>query len=96
MDAPTYPGFGKTCNGCGQCCIIEPCQLARDYAGVREGPCPVLVREGTAWRCGLTIEPHRHMPGLAGKPFADAVLAPMFSEALGIGRGCDAEMEIRA
>ncbi|AMJ59390.1 hypothetical protein AXW83_02895 [Bosea sp. PAMC 26642] len=66
--------------------------MARDYAGVREGPCPVLIREGDAWRCGLTIAPHRYVVGLQSKPFADAALAPMFAEMLGIGRGCDAEI----
>lgn len=92
VNAPPYPGFGKPCNGCGQCCIIHPCRLARDLAGVREGPCPILTRDGDGWRCGLTIDPHRYVAGLAGKPFADTILAPLFAEALGIGRGCDAEI----
>lgn len=93
MSAPAYPGMGNPCNGCGQCCVIYPCALARDLAGVREGPCPILMREGDIWRCGLTIEPHRFVVGLAGKPFADKALAPLLAEALGIGRGCDAEIE---
>lgn len=46
MNAPAYPGHGRPCNGCGQCCIIKPCQLARDLAGVREGPCPILTKDG--------------------------------------------------
>jgi hypothetical protein len=44
MNAPAYPGHGQPCNGCGQCCIIKPCQLARDLAGVREGP--ILTKDG--------------------------------------------------
>jgi hypothetical protein len=44
------------------------------------------------WRCGLTIDPHRHVIGLADKPFCRPVLAPLFAEALGIGRGCDADL----
>lgn len=92
MNAPAYPGHGQPCNGCGRCCIIHPCQLARDLAGVREGPCPILTKDGDTWRCGLAIDPHRHVIGLADKPFSDPVLAPLFVEALGIGRGCDADL----
>jgi hypothetical protein len=91
-EAPAYPGLGSPCNGCGRCCIQRPCRLARDYAGVREGPCPILVRVGAAWRCGLTIKPHSYVTGLHGKAFADNALAPIFAEMLGIGRGCDADI----
>ena len=88
--APSYPGYGRPCNGCGLCCIASPCGLARDYAGVREGPCPCLERDGDRWRCGLVVNPHKHVIDLRGKPWADEVIGPLFAQMLGIGRGCDA------
>lgn len=92
MGAAIYPGLGAACNGCGQCCIERPCGLARDFAGVVEGPCPCLIRDESAWRCGLVVEPHRHVIGMSEKPFADAILGPMFAEMLGVGKGCDADL----
>lgn len=90
--APAYPGFGNPCNGCGQCCIERPCDLARDLAGVFEAPCPCLIDQGDRKSCGLVVEPHKHIPALSGKPWAADFVGGMISQALGIGRGCDAEI----
>ena len=85
------PDYGSPCNGCGLCCRVRPCDLARDLCGVIEAPCPVIVEQGGIARCGLVLEPHKFVIGMAGKPWTDAVLSPLFSEALGIGTYCDSE-----
>jgi hypothetical protein len=84
-------GRERPCNGCGLCCKQRPCALARSLAGVFEGPCPCLEKEDGRWWCGLVRNPHKHIPGLASKPWGDEALAPMIHQALGIGRSCDAE-----
>lgn len=88
--APEYPGYGSPCNGCGFCCAAEPCQIARDFAGFTEGPCPAMEFEGERFVCGIVKAPSRYI----GTPeFGDAFLGEMIAKALGIGKGCDSEKD---
>jgi len=52
--APAKPGFGETCNGCGVCCLAEPCPLGVLISRSRIGPCKALVwADGQQqYRCG--------------------------------------------
>lgn len=92
---PRKPTEGDPCNGCGVCCVAIPCPTARDM-GVATfyGPCPALEWEnGRSW-CGLVRHPSRYIVeamDLGPKaPFFDAIMGPMFAEALGgTGGGCD-------
>ena len=85
------PAFGEPCNGCGWCCHMTACALAIDWLpDAHEGqPCPALeFRDGRSG-CGLILRPSHYL-GLRFN--GDAHLAPMIAEALGAGRGCDAEI----
>lgn len=86
--APEYPGYGMPCNGCGFCCAAEPCQIAVDYAGAAEGPCPAMQFEGDRFVCGMVRNPSRYMDV---PPFADEIIGAMFARALGVGKGCDSD-----
>lgn len=68
---PAKPAHGSPCNGCGVCCVAEPCLLALDFvpagrlAAAVGAPCPALEwGEGRAW-CGLVSNPEKHSPLLA-------------------------------
>ncbi|CAA7615229.1 hypothetical protein [Magnetospirillum sp. UT-4] len=54
-DAPAKPAFGAACNGCGLCCALTTCPLARiRFLRVR-GPCPALdwIEAERRYRCGI-------------------------------------------
>jgi hypothetical protein len=52
--APAKPTFGEVCNGCGVCCLAEPCPLGVLLSRSRIGPCKALVwADGQQqYRCG--------------------------------------------
>ncbi|MCP1551656.1 MULTISPECIES: hypothetical protein [Methylorubrum] len=94
------PPTGSPCNGCGYCCAAEPCGIAREFIGAGlEGPCPALEHEGGRFVCGMIVRPLVYLgraAGLdgaadAGPGEADAMIGSQIAEALGAGRGCDAE-----
>lgn len=41
-DAPAQPAMGQPCNGCGLCCLAEPCPLGMLVSGRRHGACVAL------------------------------------------------------
>lgn len=103
---PIKPAFGQPCNGCGYCCAAEPCGIAREFIGAdEEGPCPALECEGGRFSCGMIVRPLVYLGQAAGisdafslprgakaePDEADAELGRQIAEALGAGRGCDAD-----
>lgn len=87
--APEYPGYGKPCNGCGFCCAAQPCGLAEEFLGAKEGPCPAMEFADGRFRCGLVAHPSDYL----GFPdFGNELVGGMIAEALGIGKGCDSEI----
>ncbi len=87
---PAKPLLGEPCNGCGYCCAVEPCGLAREYISPDiHGPCPALEFENGRFHCGLVRRPSLYMR--LPNDWADPILGSLFSQALGVGKGCDAE-----
>jgi hypothetical protein len=58
-EAAAKPGFGAPCNGCGVCCLIEPCPLGVLLSGRRHGACQALrwQAEMRQYRCGAISAP---------------------------------------
>lgn len=52
--APAKPTMGAPCNGCGLCCLAEPCPLGSLLSLRRTGPCRVLQWDAgiNQYRCG--------------------------------------------
>jgi len=53
-DAPLKPPVGAACNGCGVCCLAEPCPLGMLLSLKRRGACRMLRWDDSArrYRCG--------------------------------------------
>lgn len=97
------PPAGEKCNGCGYCCAVQPCELAREFLGVGSfGACPalqVLADQSTA--CGLVQQPYYYLAlragnedlarSLLGEPQTqqERELGSEFAQSLGVGMGCD-------
>lgn len=97
------PEFNEPCNGCGYCCTIEPCQLAKDHLKCQSGPCVALEVSGERYLCGFVrnplgyifqaAHPEQIVAVLDAAPenSASAQLAFEIAQALGVGLGCDAD-----
>lgn len=80
-DAPPKPALGAPCNGCGVCCLAEPCPLGVLISRRRHGACSALQWDGARYACGaLTAQPR----GLRGWLVRRWIAA---------GAGCDCSLE---
>jgi hypothetical protein len=83
-DAPPKPPAGESCNGCGVCCLAEPCPLGRVISLRPAGAC-----RGLRWNEGK----RRYRCGPARWRGAFGMLARRWIAA---GRGCDSDAEVLA
>lgn len=90
--APVKPAHGSPCNGCGWCCATQTCGVALEHipGHPTEGACQALERDGERFVCGMIRRPGHYMR--LPHDWADEVMGGMIAEALGAGRGCDAEV----
>lgn len=99
--AAAKPAMGAPCNGCGLCCLAEPCPLGVLLSRSRSGPCKALHwNESIAqYRCGAL--------GKLGGPLSVRRWAPLRWVQAGFvrlrlrvvlrwiaaGAGCDCDLE---
>lgn len=85
------PGFGAPCNGCGQCCKEQACDLSIDFLKSKVAPCVALEHEDGRYWCGLVRNPAKYL-GLQewAQKWATIELSPKFAGMLRLGAGCDA------
>ncbi len=92
--APEKPKFGQPCNGCGICCLAEPCPLAHVYLWQFRGSCRALVwqAEQQRYACGMLLYPERFVRLLPARlaPY----LKPWFARRIAAGVGCDSSDEL--
>ncbi len=96
VDTPSKPAFGAPCNGCGVCCLAEPCPVGILLSGRRTGTCVALrwSEQEARYRCGAVTEPASVLPPLLRR------IAPLFSRLarrwIAAGTGCDSSVEAKA
>jgi len=92
--APDKPVSGRPCNGCGVCCLAEPCPLGQLVSAKRQGACRALRWDESAarYRCGMVANPRELMPWL---PRSTEVLARRLAlRWIGAAQGCDSYAEL--
>lgn len=94
--APPKPALGQPCNGCGLCCLLEPCPLGMLVSRRRRGSCAALmwIEEGGRYQCGMIKAPGRFVP-LTGARMAGWV-ARVARHLISSGKGCDADLQTEA
>ncbi|MDH3210563.1 MAG: hypothetical protein OEM00_01980 [Burkholderiaceae bacterium] len=94
--APPKPGWGEACNGCGVCCLLQPCPVGVLVSRRRHGACTALVWQQAEGRylCGILATPRRYT-GLVW-PWAQKVAARLTRRMISAGRGCDCDVEPEA
>lgn len=94
--APAKPEPGQRCNGCGVCCAIETCPVARVFLMQWRGPCRALQWQDSSQRyvCGMMGNPAAFFPVFPKS------LEPWFrrraSRWIAAGIGCDSNVEAGA
>lgn len=100
-DAPSKPAPGAPCNGCGVCCLLEPCPLGVVLSGRRHGACVALRwhSDGHHYRCGAlsaSLEVLQRVlprPMWRLAPWLSPSLARLAKRWIAVGQGCDSTVE---
>jgi hypothetical protein len=101
-EAPTKPAQGAPCNGCGVCCLLEPCPLGILLSRRRHGAC-VAIRWSEPlgqYRCGALSKPRNVLQSLMPWPFLAEMPGLPWALAFAAGRwiavnqGCDSSVEL--
>ncbi|GHC74459.1 hypothetical protein GCM10007320_11640 [Pseudorhodoferax aquiterrae] len=87
--APAKPAHGAPCNGCGMCCLLEPCPLGMLLSRRRQGACVALRWDEAQGRylCGALSEP--------AEVLGVRWLAPLARRWIAAGIGCDARFQVQ-
>ena len=92
--APPKPAWGEPCNGCGVCCLAEPCPIGILVSARRCGACRALAWDDPAQRyvCGVLTGRRELLPAWL-RPIAPWLQrrAPRWIAA---GSGCDCDFEL--
>lgn len=90
-EAPPKPALGAPCNGCGVCCLAEPCPLGMLISRSRTGACKALrwSEQGVRYQCGAISDP----AGVLGLRWAwgAALFGRLARRWVAAGVGCDAD-----
>lgn len=97
-EAPAKPALGEPCNGCGVCCLAEPCPAGAIVSRRRHGACKALVwsEPDRRYFCGLLVAPS----GDAGTQDAwwrragRAMWLRWARRMISAGSGCDADLVV--
>lgn len=87
-EAPAKPPVGTPCNGCGLCCLAEPCPVGMLISRRRHGACAALhwMPDESRYRCGLLLKPVRGGAGRLWRWWSARLISA--------GSGCDAWIEV--
>ena len=91
--APAKPALGAPCNGCGVCCLAEPCPLGMLISRKRSGACDALRWDDTLsmYRCGAVTDAADVLG--ARWRWAAPVLQRLARRWIAAGTGCDASLQ---
>jgi hypothetical protein len=90
--APAQPAEGAPCNGCGVCCLAEPCPLGRVISRKRHGACDALRWDPaqSLYRCGALSDAEGVL-SLRWR-WAAPLLRRLARRWIAAGIGCDASL----
>jgi len=97
-EAPIKPQEGQPCNGCGICCLAEPCPVGILVSGRRHGACRAVqwsIEDGR-YLCGMLVAPMQII-GWQGRGAVAGWIGRMISRLsarwIAAGIGCDSSLQ---
>lgn len=102
-EAAAKPVLGEPCNGCGVCCLSEPCPLGMLLSRRRSGVCMALHWNDAVhqYRCGALTDAalvlRQALPRGLGwlAPVAAPLLRQFGRRWIAAGQGCDSSLEVQ-
>jgi len=102
--APAKPVWGAPCNGCGVCCLAEPCPLGMVLSRRRHGACSALRWQAATrtYQCGALVDTpqvlHDALPRFVRRlaPWLVGVLRRLAPRWIAAGQGCDCDLQADA
>jgi hypothetical protein len=93
--APSKPAWGEPCNGCGVCCLSEPCPVGIVLSRRRQGACVAVGwnEETARYECGMVTSPERWWP-LPWR-WTRRAMTLISLRWIAAGRGCDCDIELQ-
>ena len=93
VEAPDKAGTGQPCNGCGVCCVSEPCPVGVLFTGRTRGACRALdfSDERGRYLCGLVSDPASRLPRVLR--WSAPWISRLARRFIAAGRGCDSDVE---
>jgi len=87
--APAQPRTGEPCNGCGVCCLAEPCPMGAVLTLRTQGPCQWLTWHAASRRylCGAISDARSTLPW--GLKWLAPRLSLLARRWIASGIGCD-------
>ncbi len=100
--APVKPAYGAACNGCGVCCLAEPCPVGILLSRKRVGACDAVRWDGGQglYRCGAVLAPTQVLQVSLprGLRWSAALFAPIVRRLalrwIAVGIGCDSTLDV--
>ena len=100
--APAKPAWGAPCNGCGICCLVEPCPVGMVLSVKRQGACDALHWDAqlASYQCGALVRPGAVLREILPRPLRrlSGALAPLLASiarrAIAVGVGCDCDLQV--
>ena len=99
--APPKPDEGAPCNGCGVCCLAQPCPLGMALSRRRTGACAALRWDAAAslYRCGAVLAAREVVQAALPNgwrwlgPVLATVVARLARRWIAAGQGCDSDLQ---
>lgn len=91
--APAKPALGAPCNGCGLCCLAEPCPLGMVLSRKRSGACTALRWHDAQQRyvCGALADAAQAVA--QGSNWRKRLWLAWVRRWIAAGSGCDADLQ---
>lgn len=93
-EAPAKPAWGAGCNGCGVCCLSEPCPVGMVLSRRTQGAC-IAVQWNDAqqhYQCGMVTQPELWFP-LPWR-WSHDLMSRLSRRWISAGKGCDCDIEL--
>ena len=91
--APPKPDVGAPCNGCGLCCLAEPCPLGMLVSRRRTGACKALQWSDASghYQCGMVVDAAAVLGWRS--VWASRLVGRLARRWIAAGIGCDADWQ---
>lgn len=89
------PKIGEPCNGCGLCCLSQPCKNGAYILGLVKnlgddtypGKCPAIIQKHSGeYLCGIILNPNKY---IKNSKYPAKIKSKYFAILIGSGIGCD-------